>query len=145
MVLVKKIIVGGLALAIVLIIGAFLSAGIVAPQFFRFWYYRLNLSDPQWNVEKFDQNVWLSEKDRRAGMLADFESRQEPLDRSELLELLGKRDGPYLGQDFYIPYSLGNFHRSDKNEKCSVVAKFEENSGYFSYFKLWCEPLENQK
>lgn len=31
---------------------------------------------------------------------ADLVSRQEPLDRSELLDLLGKRDGPYLGQDF---------------------------------------------
>ena len=145
MVLGKKIMSGILSLVIVLIIAAYLAARILAPQFFGFWYYPINLEDPQWNTEKFDQSIWLNEKDRRAGMLADLEGRQDPLDRSELMELLGKRDGPYLGQDFYVPYSLGNFHRNDKNEKCSVVAKFEENSGYFSYFKLWCEPLRDRK
>lgn len=141
MVIAKKIMVGILSLVVALIMTAYLAARILAPQFFGFWYHRINLGDPQWNVEKFDQSLWLTEKDRRAGMLVDLENRQEPLDRSELLNLLGKRDGPYLGQDFYISYSLGKFHRYNKNEKCSVVAKFEEDSGYFSYFRLWCEPL----
>jgi len=143
MALTRKIVVGSLTLMSALTIAAYLTARIVAPQFLGLWYHRPNLSDPQWNIEKFDRNIWLSNRDRRAGMLADFERRQEPLDRSELLDLLGKRDGPYLGQDFYVPYSLGNFHRIDKSEMCSVVAKFEEDSGYFSYFKLWCKPLNS--